>query len=60
MHKIQNRQQYDNVMARIEELLPLVNDDTPTTDKNCIELENLSNIAADYEDEAFPISKPSN
>lgn len=59
MTKINSKEQYDSVMARIEELLPLVDEQTPTTDRNCIELELLSNLAADYEDEAFPIKKPS-
>ena len=58
MTSIENREQYESVMARIEELLPLVNDDTPVTDKNCIELAMLSNLVADYEDVEFPISAP--
>jgi len=58
MTRIENACQYESVMARIEELLPLVTEDTPTTDKNSIELEILSNLAADYEDEAYPIRKP--
>lgn len=59
MTKINSKEQYDSIMARIEELLPLVDDNTPATDKNCVELELLSNLAADYEDEFFPIRKPS-
>lgn len=42
-------------MARIEELLPLVNDDTPKTDKNLIELDLLSELVSEYEDEHYPI-----
>lgn len=59
MTRIENREQYESVMARIEELLPLVTDETPVTDKNCIELALLSNLAADYEDIEFPIAAPS-
>jgi HTH-type transcriptional regulator/antitoxin HigA len=46
-------------MERIEELLPLVGDDTPLTDRNLIELELLSNLAADYDEEHYPIKTPS-
>ena len=30
------KEQYEFALARIEELLPLVNGDTPTTDKNLV------------------------
>lgn len=59
MTKIENEAQYDWVMQRIEELLPLVDDNTPTSDPNSIELGLLSNLAADYEDEHFPMETPS-
>ena len=58
MYQIQNEEQYEKVMERIEELLPLVGDDTPVTDRNCVELEILSNLAADYEDEKYPVKRP--
>ena len=50
---------YDATMARIEELLPLVDDNTPVTDKNAIELDILSELVSEYEDEHYPISQPS-
>lgn len=59
MTKIENQTQYDWAMQRIEELLVLVNDNTPATDPNSIELGLLSNLAADYEDEHYPMEKPS-
>lgn len=46
-------------MSRIEELLRIVDDNTPADDKNSIELVILSNLVADYEDIHYPISKPS-
>ena len=46
-------------MARIEELLPLVDDNTPKNDKNLIELDLLSELVSEYEDEHFPIKQPS-
>lgn len=45
-------------MARIEELLPLVDDTTPRTDKNLRELDHLSELVEKYEDEHFPIKTP--
>lgn len=59
MAKIQNETAYQVAMERIEELLPLVDDDTPLTDKNLIELDLLSGLVEEYEDEHFPIKTPS-
>jgi HTH-type transcriptional regulator/antitoxin HigA len=59
MTKIQNEQQYNWAVARVEQLLPLVTDDTPRTDPNSIELELLSNLVADYSDEHYTIGRPS-
>ena len=42
-------------MARIEELLPLVDDNTPKDDKNLIELDLLSGLIEEYEEEHYPI-----
>lgn len=38
MTKIENESQYEWAVSRVEQLLPLVNDDTPETDPNYIEL----------------------
>ena len=59
MGKIENKEQYDWAVSRVEELLPLVNEDTPTYDKNSIELKLLSELVADYSEEHFAIGKPS-
>lgn len=59
MAKIQNEAAYKVVMERIEELLPLVDDDTPLTDKNLIELDLLAGLVEEYEDEHYPIKTPS-
>lgn len=59
MAKIQDKNAYNAAMARIEELLPLVNDNTPKTDKNLIELDLLSELVSEYEDEHYPIKSPS-
>ena len=55
MEKIQNEKQYEAAMSRINELLTIVNEDTPEDDARNIELILLSNLVADYEDEHYPI-----
>ena len=59
MTKIQNETAYKATMERIEELLPLVDDNTPLSDKNLIELDLLSGLVEEYEDEHYPIKSPS-
>lgn len=58
MTKIENEMQYDSAMKRINELLKEVNDNTPEDDVRSVELVLLSNLVADYEDEHYPIKKP--
>ncbi len=58
MTKIENEIQYDWAVRRVEELLPLVNDETPTTDPKYIEMVLLSNLVADYCDEHHAIGEP--
>ena len=45
-------------LARIEELLPMVNDSTPANDRNAVELTMMSDVVIDYEKEHYPIAKP--
>ena len=59
MTKINTQEQYEWAVKRVEELLPLVTDDTPTTSPESIELELLSNLVADYSEENFDIGEPS-
>ena len=58
MNKV-TKEQYEFALARIEELLPLVTDETPATDRNAVELTMLSDIVIAYEKVHFPIEKPS-
>ena len=50
--------QYEFALARIEELLPMVDDNTPVNSKNAIELSVMSDIVIVYEKENYPIKKP--
>ena len=59
MTRIETKEQYEWAKARVEALLPLVGDDTPTSDPNSIELELLSNLVADYSDQHFQVGTPS-
>lgn len=58
MTKIENNEQYEWAVKRVEELLPLVDDSTPRTNPESIELELLSNLVADYSEEHFDIGEP--
>lgn len=59
MTKIENENQYRWALQRVEELLPLVKDDTPLTDPYSMELELLSGLVADYSDGHYTIGEPS-
>lgn len=45
-------------MKRIDELLPLVNDSTPTDDEHYLELDMISDMVEEYEEIHYPIGKP--
>ncbi|MBP3287113.1 MAG: helix-turn-helix domain-containing protein [Prevotella sp.] len=59
MAQIKSEAAYRAALQRIEELLPLVNDETPTDDKNYLELDMISDMVEEYEDIHYPIGKPS-
>jgi len=50
--------QYELARRRVEELLPLVDDNTPLDDPKAVELMMMSDIVIDYEKVHFPIEKP--
>jgi len=55
MAKIKTETQYKAACARIEELLKVVSNDTPSDDKDFIELDLISDVVADYEEENLPV-----
>ncbi len=59
MTRIENEAQYMAAIARVEELLPITDEDTPLDDKNMVELVLLSNLVADYDEVMYPIGQPS-
>ena len=58
MVEIETEIQYERLMERIEELLKVVGNDTPITDKNMVELEIISLLVAEYEEKHYPIELP--
>lgn len=50
--------QYKFALERIEELLPVVTDESSADDRNTVELTLLSDIVIEYEKVHFPIEKP--
>lgn len=56
MNKV-TKEQYEFALARVEELLPLVDDNTPANDKNAVELTVMSDIVIAYEKEHQPIKE---
>lgn len=59
MTKIENENEYRWAVERVEQLLPIVNEDTPSSDSAYIELNLLTNLVADYSDEHYAIGEPS-
>jgi HTH-type transcriptional regulator / antitoxin HigA len=50
---------YKTALERIEELLPMVTDETLVYDRRAIELKIMSDIVIEYEEKYFPIDRPS-
>jgi HTH-type transcriptional regulator/antitoxin HigA len=58
MAELENEKQYEVMLERIEELLPLVSNETPVTDRNMIELVVISNLVEEYEEKYYPVEMP--
>ncbi len=50
--------QYEKAVQRIEELLKSVGNEIPEDDKSFVELDLLSDLVAEYEEQYYPVSKP--
>ena len=50
---------YKQYLLRIEELLKIVDNRTPSNDPNFIELNTISDLVADYEEKYLPVAIPS-
>lgn len=49
------KEQYEFALARVEELLPLVDGNTPANDKNAVELSVVSDVVIAYEKNIIPL-----
>lgn len=58
MTRIENRDQYEWALGRIEALINDVTEEMPDNDPKKIEYCILSNLVADYSDEHFDLGKP--
>lgn len=55
---IKNETQYNAIMKRIDQLLEMVDDNTPEDNPEYIELMLLTDLVESYEDEHYPIENP--
>lgn len=51
-----SKEHYEYALTRIEELLPLVQEDTPANDKHAVELSVVSDVVIDYEKTHCPLT----
>ena len=59
MKTISNEIEYEAIMLRIDELTEMVDDNTPKSSKEYIELDILADLIVSYEKSHFTIEKPS-
>ena len=58
MASINNEIQYEKALERIDELLLTVDNSTPKNNKDYVELDLLSDLVAEYEEQYYPVKKP--
>lgn len=58
MTKIENEMQYNAALSRVEQLMLELPEETPADDPQMVELTLLGNLVADYDEEHYPIGKP--
>ena len=59
MKTISTETEYNAIILRIDELAEIVNDDTPKSNKDYIELDILADLVVSYEKTHYKIEKPS-
>ena len=59
MAKIKDENQYQIILKRLEELMDIVSEETPSSDPNFVELDLLADLAEEYEMEHYPVGQPS-
>jgi len=56
MAKIKNENQYQIILKRVEKLMDIVTEQTPTNNPDFLELDVLADLTEEYEMEHFPIT----
>jgi len=56
--RIKNEEQYQVLLKRVDELMDIVNEDTPKNDPDFIELDLLADLVEEYEIYRHPVGKP--
>jgi HTH-type transcriptional regulator / antitoxin HigA len=59
MAELKIESQYEAMIQRIEELLKVVSNVTPVTDRYYIELDVISDLVGEYEEKYYPVTIPS-
>jgi len=59
MAKIKDEKQYQIILKRVEALMDIVKEDTPSNDPDFVELDLLADLAEEYEMEHYPVGEPS-
>ncbi|MDR1170594.1 MAG: hypothetical protein LBK97_07160 [Prevotellaceae bacterium] len=57
MKLISSKAEYEAIMTRVNELAEIVDDNTPQTDRNYIELDFLTDLVVAYEKEHYPTAE---
>ena len=58
MADIKNEFQYEAMIERIEELLKVVSNETPVTDRHFLELDVISHLVEEYEEIYYRVEMP--
>ncbi len=58
MAELKTENQYEVLLERIEELLPLISNETPASDRNLVELDIISDLVEEYEEKHYPVYIP--
>lgn len=58
MTKIKDEKQYQAILKRVEQLMDIVQEDTPSTDPDFVELDLLADLAEEYEIAHYPVGQP--
>ncbi|MDR0295040.1 MAG: helix-turn-helix domain-containing protein [Prevotellaceae bacterium] len=56
--RIKNEEQYQALLRKVNELMDVVNEDTPKNDSNFVALDLLADLVEEYEIHHYPIAKP--